>query len=150
LQTPDQQKRSIVCTLKEVAPGHELPLHHHGRPQVGKVTHYFTEKSRRSDSDNSERIIVQSHLAANNGGVAGEPLLPISIADDRDRIASRGTALVGCKRASQERFDAKRMEIILASESAANCFWLRFHGGLNISKDCALQHVGTNVVVRTH
>src|SRR5207244_12691371 len=53
---------------------------------------------------------------------------PISITDDRHGIACGREAVVGRECASQQRFDAKRLEIILSDESAA--------GGLRAASGC--------------
>ncbi len=129
LQTCDQQQSSVVRTFKKVAAGHELRLHHHRGPQIGTVSYNLAKKSRWSDSDDGEWIIAQPYLPADNGRVAGESSLPVSVADDYKGVAPRNPVFAGRERASQQRFDAKCLEVIPGYESAAGCFGAApFHG----------------------
>ena len=97
--------------------GVELPLHHHGRPEIGHLRRIrgSDEFARRNAADR-EVHAVQRQDAADHAGVGVESPLPVRIAQHDHRNAD----VRGSERAPHERLHAERGEVVVRDELAVD------------------------------
>src|SRR5439155_7191008 len=70
------------------------------------------DESARTNAHHRKRPAVDEQLAAYRTRVAGEPLLPIVVAEHSDRMPSRSDVVFGGEQAPCSRPEAKPMEVI--------------------------------------
>src|SRR5580692_9817685 len=75
-------------------------------------------KTFRSDSDDSERLVVDQDALADNCGITTEPLLPKFVAEDHEGVLPWNPAFVRGKRAASDRLKTEHGEVIPANHFA--------------------------------
>ena len=70
-------------------------LHRDGKVDLRLVAGEYAVKRRRRDADHGRRVTVHLNRLADRGGVAGEALQPIAVAQDRHRLSVGAGVVLG-------------------------------------------------------
>jgi len=104
--------------LEEVGLDHDLLLHGDGGPEVRWLEVGFVAlEGGGHDTDDAEGIAVDGDVAAEDVGVRGELLLPVMLADDRDRAAAGGFGIGGQDGAAKDGICSEGGEVVACDEA---------------------------------
>src|SRR5271166_4748611 len=109
-------------------------LHHHGHPNVRRLSHTFSKESWRRDANDLEGSPMNLNRFVENGGIQTETLLPEGIADHchwrttpravhfaGKNPAGRGFHTERCEIAPTDKFDASQLLLARAACEITKC-----------------------------
>src|SRR5262249_44447088 len=108
---------------------------------------FSAEKLRWGHANDGERIVAEMNGLADNARVAPETPLPITVADDTNRMSSRRSIILRRNRPPQRRVDAQHLIIVPAHELPVNGRYrltIHTHGQ---AQRMVSQHAGERPVV---
>ena len=102
---------------------HQVPtrvdgvLHGERDPEIGRFSDGLAEETGRRYRHDLKWYPMDRDAGSEDGGIAGEPAIPVTVADNGERCAAASLVGFDAKRAAQNRRDAQRSEVIAADQS---------------------------------
>src|SRR5262249_2404226 len=102
-QTPVLVRRASRIDLR-----HHVGIAHRGRPHIGRQDAKRSIKPERRNTDDRERVAIQSNRVAENAGIAAELPLPEFVIQYRNRTRASLFVLLRKKETANRRFHAEQ------------------------------------------
>ena len=119
LAPADQMKPEQPVWIQQRRPYHRLLLHRVRQPHVRRIfIQFHAVKLGRHHSDHGERRPIDGDRSADHCRISRQRLLPIAIADHRDRIAPRNIRIAGQDRSAQDRLRTQHTEEVPRNQMA--------------------------------
>src|ERR1017187_4747152 len=95
-------------------------FHHDGDANLGRRAGIGAVKPFPADANDGERLTIDQQLSADDIAAAAETVPPVTVANDRDGVAARGSVVTGGEDASQGSAHAEDLEVASGDEFAVN------------------------------
>jgi hypothetical protein len=117
---------AILETVKFRELRANLGFHHDGDANLRRRAGTGAVKSFPADANYGERVTIDQQLLADDIAAAAEASPPVTVADDRDGVAARGSVVIGRDDASQGRGHAEDLKVGAGDEFAVDALGFPF------------------------
>src|ERR1035437_693949 len=118
LELPDDVEPSGSAVLEILESRPYFGLHRHGRKQIGSVPHHHAVKTDRSDSEDGQGTAIDQKALVHDRRVRAEAALPITEAQDHDRVRTGHQVIRGNQNTARRRLYPQHVEIVARDQLA--------------------------------